>query len=57
MLEKFGGAILGIPWDTRNDKIRMRFDVNMSPKIQKIRTGPPLRPDQAEELRNLTLTR
>ena len=57
MLEIFGSAILGVPWSTETDKIQMKFAVNMSPKVQKIRTGPPLYLDQAEEIRSLTLTR
>ena len=33
VLEQFSSANLGIPWDTKEDKICMHFEVNTSPKI------------------------
>ena len=57
MLENFSGAILGVPWQTETDTIRMKFAVNPSPRVKKVRTGAPLRPDQAAEIRSLSITR
>ena len=36
VLKDYGGTILGIPWETKEDKIKMKFEVNLSQKIQKI---------------------
>ena len=44
ILELYGGSVLGLPWDTGEDKIRLSMDVNLSPKKQGIRTGESLRP-------------
>ena len=50
VLEQFSGANLGIPWDTKEDKIHICFEVKTSPKIQKVCTGPPLKPEQVDKL-------
>ena len=36
VLKDYGGTILGIPWETKEDKIKMKFEVNLSQKVQKI---------------------
>ena len=36
VLKDYGDTILGIPWETKEDKIKMKFEVNLSQKVQKI---------------------
>ena len=57
VLDNFGGAVLGIPWDTATDTIRMRFMVNLTPKVQKVRQGLAMKPEQVEQLEAVKLTK
>ena len=57
VLKDYGGTILGIPWETKEDKIKMKFEVNLSQKVQKILTSPALEPSDAASLRKMSLTR
>ena len=57
VLENYGGSILSIPWETETDKIKMKFKVNLSPKIQQVRNGPPVGIEEADDIMKLALTR
>ena len=57
VLEQFGGAILGIPWHTQTNTIRMKLEVNLSEKVQKIRQGQAMMPVTMELLEETVLTR
>ena len=57
VLEQFGGAILGLPWDTPTDTIHMKLEVNLSMKVQKIRQGQAVMPVTMDLLEETTLTR
>ena len=48
--------MLGPPWDTGEDKIRLSMDVNLSPKKQGIRTGESLRPRDEGHIKDAFLT-
>merc|ERR1712055_716694 len=56
VLEKFGGSILVIPWDTQTDMIRMKLEVNLSKKVQKIREGLPITPENVGEIDSALIT-
>ena len=45
ILELYGGSVLGLPWDTSEDMIRLSMDVNLSPKKEGIRTGESRDPE------------
>ena len=57
VLDNYGGSILSVPWETETDEIKMKFEVNLSPKIQNIRTCPPVGKEEADDIRKLALTR
>merc|ERR1712055_1132561 len=45
------------PWHTQTDTIRMKLEVNLSEKVQKIRQGQSVRPVTMELLDQTVLTR
>ena len=57
ILEQFSGAVLGVPWDTEKDNIKMQFTVNLSPKVQKVHQGDPVKLEQVCELDGAKLTK
>ena len=42
VVELLGGEVMGMPWDTANNALHL--DVNLYPKIRKMRTGLELQP-------------
>ena len=56
-LELYGGSVLGLPWDTAEDVIMIRMDVNLSARKQGVRSGQNLRPDEEDHIKNAVLTR
>ena len=57
ILELYGGSVLGLPWDTGEDMIRLSMNVNLSPKKQGVRTGESLRPGDEDQVKDAVLTR
>ena len=49
--------MLGLPWDTGEDKIRLSMEVNLSSKKQGIRTGGVLQPGDKRQIRYAVITR
>ena len=56
VLEKFGGSVLGIPWDTARDVISMKPVVNLSRKVLRIWDGPALKPKDVGQINDAVLT-
>ena len=57
ILDLCGGSVLGLPWDTREDVIRLTMDVNLSAKKQGVQTGESLQPGDEGEIMDAVLTR
>ena len=57
VLEEFGGKVLGMPWDTTEDVIAMHPIINLSRKMQKIRTGPDISPETIDLINEAKLTK
>ena len=45
VLKKFGGTVLGLPWDPTRDVIPFHVGVNVSPRRCKFHIGPEVTPD------------
>ena len=57
ILELYGDSVLGLPWDTSEDIIRLSMDVNLSQKKQGIRSGENLKPGDEHLIKDAELTR
>ena len=53
----YGGSVLGLPWDTNQDVIKLFMKVNLSAKKQGVRTGESLHPEDEDEINHAVLTR
>ena len=56
VLEKFGGSVLGIPWDTSSDVILTKPAINLSRKVQNLREGSAIPPYCLKEMDESALT-
>ena len=56
-LSLYGGSVLGLPWDTKEDVIKLSMDVNLSAKKQGVWTGESLHPGDKGEIKDAVLTR
>ena len=56
LLEKFGGQVLGLRWNTGPDQIVMQTRINVSAKVKGARTGPDLTTETVGELDTAVLT-
>ena len=57
MLMKFGGTLLGLPWDPTWDVIPFHVKVNVSPCRCKFHIGPEVMPDTLHILDDTKMTR
>ena len=57
ILELYGGSVLGLPWDTAEDAIMLKMDVNLSVRKQGVRSGQNLHPGDEKDIMNSVLTR
>ena len=56
VLKNHGGQVLGLKWNTEEDEIVMHPGINLSPKVNGVRTGPDLTPDTVSELDTAVMT-
>ena len=56
LLEKHGGQVLGLSWNTGRDQIVMQTRINVSPKVKGARTGPDLTAETVDVLDTAVLT-
>ena len=57
MVQKLGGSVLGIPWNTETDKMSIKLTVNISKRRRGQPTGPDLTVETLASLETATLTR
>ena len=57
MVQKLGGAVLGIPWCTETDKMSIKLTVNISKRRRGQPTGPDLTVETLNDLDTAVLTR
>ena len=57
MVQKFGGAVLGIKWDTETDKFSIRLPVNITRRRRGMVTGPDLTMNTMESMEGAVFTR
>ena len=57
MVQKLGGAILGIKWDTEVDKFSVPLIVNVSKRRRGMTTGPDVTDKCIEEIEAAVITR
>merc|ERR1711973_573540 len=57
ILELYGGSVLGLPWDTNNDMLRLSMDVNLTQKKQGVRSSENLKPGDEHQIKDAELTR
>ena len=57
MVQKLGGAILGIKWDTETDKFSIPLTVNVTKRRQAETTGPDVTNMSIEDLDAAIITR
>ena len=56
LMDKHGGLVLGLKWNTAEDQIVMRTTINVSPKVKGARSGPDLTAETVHELDTAVLT-
>merc|ERR1711867_11785 len=57
ILELYAGSVLGLPWDTSNDMLRLSMDMNLTQKKQGVRSGENLKPGDEHQIKDVELTR
>merc|ERR1712074_515724 len=57
MVQKLGGSVLGIPWNTETDKMSIQLTVNISKRRRGQPTGPDLSVETISGLETAILTR